>query len=51
MVMPLEIQVRVSGSQLVMRVVKRSGLEIQVLVTSASRRHLMPENGITVRGN
>lgn len=33
------------------RVVKRSGLEIQVLVTSAFRRHLMPRNGRTLKGN
>lgn len=50
--MPLEIQVRVSGSWLVMmRVAKRSELETQVLVTSANRRHLMPQSGITLKGN
>lgn len=49
--MPLEIQARVSGSRLVMmRVVKRSGLEIQVLVMSAHRGHLMPQNGVTLKG-
>jgi hypothetical protein len=50
--MPLEIQVRVSGNQLMMMgVVTRSGLKIQVLVTSAFRRHLMPRNGITLKGD